>query len=93
MGRRWEGTPNGSRARRNGEPGPFLISGHFLTRGWPVDLITMAIDFHAELQALRSTFGQIEAVLDPTGLEARISELEVHASAPGLWVMTHAVHS
>jgi peptide chain release factor 2 len=48
-------------------------------------LITVAIDFDAELLALRSTFGQIEAVLDPTALGSRIAELEVEASAPGLW--------
>ena len=45
----------------------------------------MAIDFPAELQALSSTFGQIEAVLDPVGLEAKIAELEEQASEPGLW--------
>ena len=45
----------------------------------------VATDFPAELQALRSTFGQIEAVLNPSGLEASISELETRASAPGLW--------
>ncbi len=51
----------------------------------PVDSILVAIDFPAELQALRNTFGQIEAVLDPSGLEAKIAELEDQASDPGLW--------
>jgi len=45
----------------------------------------MAIDFPAELQALRSTFGQIEAVLEPEALEDKINDLEAQASAPGLW--------
>jgi peptide chain release factor 2 len=51
----------------------------------PVDSVLMAIDFPAELQALRSTFGQIEAVLNPAGLEESIIDLEGQASEPGLW--------
>ena len=45
----------------------------------------MAIDFPAEIAQLRSTFAQIEAVLDPTALKARIADLEAQASAPDLW--------
>lgn len=61
------------------------MSGHLLAGSGPVDLTTMAIDFPAELQALRGTFGQIEAVLDPAGLESKIADLELQASEPGLW--------
>lgn len=45
----------------------------------------VAVDFPVELEALRTTFAQIEAVVDPASLKARIGELEVKASAPDLW--------
>ncbi|MCB2411280.1 PCRF domain-containing protein, partial [Demequina sp. TTPB684] len=45
----------------------------------------MAIDFPAEIAALRGTFGQIEAVLDPAALKERIASLEDQASSPDLW--------
>ncbi|WNM25198.1 peptide chain release factor 2 [Demequina capsici] len=45
----------------------------------------MAIEFPIELAALRNTFTQIEAVLDPTSLRERIADLEKQAAAPDLW--------
>ncbi|MGC4174287.1 peptide chain release factor 2 [Demequina sp.] len=45
----------------------------------------MATDFPAELAELKSTFAQIEAVSDPSALEARIAELSEQAAAPDLW--------
>ena len=45
----------------------------------------MATDFALEIQELRSTFSQIEAVTDPTKLKARIAKLEEEAAAPDLW--------
>lgn len=50
-----------------------------------LDSTTVAIDFPAEIAALRNTFEQIEAVLDPSALKAKIAELEDQASAPDLW--------
>ena len=50
-----------------------------------LDWSIVAIDFPAEIAQLRSTFAQIEAVLDPTALKARIADLEAQASAPDLW--------
>lgn len=43
------------------------------------------MDFPVEIAALRNTFEQIEAVLDPSALRAKIAELEDEASAPDLW--------
>lgn len=45
----------------------------------------MAIDFPAQIAHLRATFAQIEAVLNPEALKARIADLEQQASAPDLW--------
>jgi peptide chain release factor 2 len=45
----------------------------------------VATDFPVEIAALRSTFGQIEAVTDVPALEARIAELSEKAAAPDLW--------
>jgi peptide chain release factor 2 len=45
----------------------------------------VATDFPVEIAALRSTFGQIEAVTDVPALEARIAELSDKAAAPDLW--------
>lgn len=45
----------------------------------------MAIDFATEIQELRSTFSQIEAVMNPEGLRTRIAALEEQAAAPDLW--------
>ena len=42
-------------------------------------------DFPAEIKALRTTLESIEAVSDPTALEAKIAELSEQASAPNLW--------
>jgi peptide chain release factor 2 len=50
-----------------------------------LDSITVAIDFPAEIAALRSTFDQIEAVLDPSALKLKVADLEDQASAPSLW--------
>jgi len=43
------------------------------------------LDFSAEIAALRSTFGDISAVMDPERLRASAAELEEQASAPDLW--------
>ena len=43
------------------------------------------IDFPAEIKALRATLESIEAVSDPTALQAKIDELTEQASAPDLW--------
>jgi len=45
----------------------------------------VATDFPTEIAALRGTFEQIEAVLEPTKLKERIADLERQASAPDLW--------
>ncbi len=50
-----------------------------------LDSVNVAIDFPAEIAALRSTFDQIEAVLDPSALKTKIEDLEARASAPDLW--------
>lgn len=42
-------------------------------------------DVSARIQALRSTFSTIEAVLDPARLDRTIAELQTQAQAPGLW--------
>ncbi len=43
------------------------------------------IDFPAEIKALRATLESIEAVSDPTALQAKIAQLSDQASAPDLW--------
>ena len=43
------------------------------------------IDFPAEIKALRATLESIEAVSDPTVLQAKIDDLTQQASAPDLW--------
>ncbi|MFE5308394.1 peptide chain release factor 2 [Isoptericola sp. NPDC056573] len=43
------------------------------------------IDFPAEIKALRATLDSIEAVSDPTVLQAKIDDLTEQASAPDLW--------
>ncbi|GAA4718012.1 peptide chain release factor 2 [Isoptericola chiayiensis] len=43
------------------------------------------IDFPAEIKGLRSTLESIEAVSDPTVLEAKIADLSQQATAPDLW--------
>jgi peptide chain release factor 2 len=45
----------------------------------------VATDFPAEIEALRSTFAQIEAVSDSEELAARIAQLSEQAGAPDLW--------
>ena len=50
-----------------------------------LDLSLVAIDFPVELAALRATYAQIEAVVNPTALRAKLEELEAKASAPDLW--------
>jgi peptide chain release factor 2 len=45
----------------------------------------VAIDFPAEIAALRSTYEQIEAVLDPAALRTKVEDLEAQASSPDLW--------
>lgn len=44
-----------------------------------------ATDFPAEIRDLRSTLGTIQAVSDPTALQAKIAQLTEQASAPDLW--------
>ena len=43
------------------------------------------IDFPAEIKALRATLESIEAVSDPTVLQAKVARLSEEASAPNLW--------
>lgn len=43
------------------------------------------IDISQELQALRTTFGDIRSVVDTDALEADIAELSEQATAPDLW--------
>lgn len=43
------------------------------------------IDFPAEIKALRATLESIEAVSDPTVLQAKIADLSEQAAAPDLW--------
>ncbi|SKC77749.1 peptide chain release factor 2 [Krasilnikoviella flava] len=43
------------------------------------------IDFPAEIKALRATLESIEAVSDPTVLQAKIDDLTQQATAPDLW--------
>lgn len=45
----------------------------------------MATDFKQEIALLRSTFGTIEAVMDPQALRAKIADLSEQAAAPDLW--------
>jgi peptide chain release factor 2 len=45
----------------------------------------VARDFSADIQALGTTLGSIESVLDLPGMERQIAELEDQASAPDLW--------
>ena len=45
----------------------------------------MQLDFGPRIAALRSTLGDIVAVVDVDGLRARIADLERQASAPDLW--------
>ncbi len=68
-------------------PDAFWPSRHGINRpaATAVDSINVAIDFPAEIAALRSTFEQIEAVLDPSALKMKIADLETRASAPDLW--------
>ena len=47
--------------------------------------IVATIDFPAEIKALRATLESIEAVSDPTALQAKIADLSEQASAPNLW--------
>ncbi|WP_201774079.1 peptide chain release factor 2 [Demequina oxidasica] len=44
-----------------------------------------AIDFPAEISALRSTFAQIEAVSNPDALREKVADLSQQATAPDLW--------
>ncbi|MBN9606511.1 MAG: peptide chain release factor 2 [Actinomycetales bacterium] len=43
------------------------------------------LDLHEDIAALRATFSDIRAVVDPEKLQAQIAELEQQASAPDLW--------
>lgn len=45
----------------------------------------MPLDLSADILALRATYGDIAAVLDPDRLRADIERLEAEASAPDLW--------
>jgi peptide chain release factor 2 len=45
----------------------------------------MQLDLGPRIAALRSTLGDVVAVVDVDGLRARIVELEARASAPDLW--------
>ncbi|WP_152650555.1 peptide chain release factor 2 [Demequina aurantiaca] len=44
-----------------------------------------AIDFPAEISALRATFAQIEAVSNPDALREKVADLSQQATAPDLW--------
>jgi len=44
-----------------------------------------AIDFPAEISALRATFAQIEAVSNPDALRVKVAELSEQATTPDLW--------
>ena len=50
-----------------------------------VDLLPVATDFPVEIEAIRATFAQIQAVSDTRALKARIAELSEQAGAPDLW--------
>ena len=50
-----------------------------------LDWTTVATDFSAQIAALRNTFEQIEAVLDPDALRVKVVDLEAEASDPRLW--------
>ncbi len=58
--------------------------GHYCARrlDW---LVVAAIDFPAEISALRSTFAQIEAVSNPDALREKVADLSQQATAPDLW--------
>ncbi|USR78951.1 peptide chain release factor 2 [Arcanobacterium pinnipediorum] len=45
----------------------------------------MATDYLAEIEELRQSFSQIEAVTDVTALEAQIADLTEKSGAPDLW--------
>ncbi|MFP7696578.1 peptide chain release factor 2 [Trueperella sp. LYQ143] len=45
----------------------------------------MAIDYQEELEQIRRSFNQIEAVSDVPGLQATIDELTQQSAAPDLW--------
>ena len=47
--------------------------------------VVATTDFLAEIRELRSTLRSIQAVSDPTALEARIALLSEQASVPNLW--------
>ena len=54
--------------------------------GGPVPWTVVATtDFPAEIKALRGTLASIEAVSDPTRLNAKIADLSAQASVPNLW--------
>jgi len=45
----------------------------------------MELDLSADIAALRTTFADISAVVDPARLQAEIDELSAQAGAPDLW--------
>jgi len=47
--------------------------------------VMLELDLSADIQALRSTFADIQAVIDVEGLQAQIAELSEQAGAPDLW--------
>ena len=47
--------------------------------------VVATTDFSAEIRNLRTTLESIQAVSDPTALQARIERLSEQASAPDLW--------
>jgi peptide chain release factor 2 len=47
--------------------------------------VVATTDFTAEIRNLRTTLLSIQAVSDPTALEAKIAQLSDMASAPDLW--------
>lgn len=48
-------------------------------------VLVAAVDFPAEIRALRATFESIRRATDPEALSARINELSEQAAAPDLW--------
>ena len=45
----------------------------------------LELDLSADIQALRSTFADIQAVVDVDGLRREIERLSEEAGAPDLW--------
>ncbi len=75
--------------RADGETGPNQTKAHAVGRGQPYRRVrwptVAAVDFPAEIKALRTTYESIVEVTDVEALRARIAELSEQAAAPDLW--------